>query len=82
MALQRVELIMFDKGFYKPASFNELNQGEAEGDEKMQATFTTVESTAQSLDPFILLLDEVGEWLWRKGVKQWTPGTFQKNRKR
>ena len=36
VAPQRVELIMFDKGFYKQASFNELNQGGAEENEKMQ----------------------------------------------
>ena len=33
-APRRVELIMFDKGFYKQASFNELNQGGS--DEKME----------------------------------------------
>jgi transposase len=31
---RRVDLIMFDKGFYKQASFNELNQGEP--DEKIE----------------------------------------------
>ena len=44
--------------------------------------FTIVESTAQSLDDFISLLDEVGEWLWREGIKQWEPGTHRRNREK
>ena len=46
----------------------------------MEKDFTIVEATDQSLDDFILLLDQVGEWLWKKGVKQWAPGIFQENR--
>ena len=46
----------------------------------MQEKFTIVEGTVQSLDSFILLLEEAGEWLWNKGVKQWAPGTHQKSR--
>jgi GNAT superfamily N-acetyltransferase len=42
--------------------------------------FTIVESTTQSLDSFIHLLEKVGAWLWQKGVKQWEPGTFQQKR--
>ncbi|MEM7530999.1 MAG: GNAT family N-acetyltransferase [Chloroflexota bacterium] len=33
-----------------------------------------IEASTESLDAFITLLDEVGEWLWNKGVKQWEPG--------
>lgn len=42
--------------------------------------FTIVESTEQSLDSFIVLLEQVGAWLWEKGVKQWAPGSFENNR--
>lgn len=38
------------------------------------------EANTQSLDDFIELADEVGEWLWNKGVKQWEPGEHQANR--
>jgi len=43
---------------------------------------TVVEAAAESLDIFIPLLDEVGQWLWDKGVKQWALGTFQGDRDR
>lgn len=46
----------------------------------MQEEFTIVESPIRALDSFILLLDQVGEWLWRKGVKQWAPGIHHQNR--
>jgi GNAT superfamily N-acetyltransferase len=49
---------------------------------EVQSEFTVAESTAQSLDDFILLLDQVGTWLWDRGIKQWEPGTFQRNRDR
>ena len=48
----------------------------------MTQKFTIVEATTQSLDEFIPLLEQVGEWLWRKGVKQWAAGTFERNRAR
>lgn len=48
----------------------------------MPENFTIVESTEQSLDNFIDLLEQVGEWLWQKGIKQWAPGTFQNSRAR
>ncbi len=48
----------------------------------MPEKFTIIESTGQSLDDFILLLEQVGAWLWEKGVKQWAPGNFRNNRKR
>ena len=48
----------------------------------LEENFKIIEATKQSLDDFILLLDQVGEWLWKKGIKQWAPGTFQKNRAR
>ncbi|MBN1937459.1 MAG: GNAT family N-acetyltransferase [Anaerolineae bacterium] len=48
----------------------------------MTEKFDIVEATEQPLDDFILLLEQVGEWLWQKGIKQWVPGTFQKNRAR
>lgn len=48
----------------------------------MPEDFTIIEATEQSLDDFISLLEQVGAWLWRKGVKQWAPGTFQNNRDR
>lgn len=38
------------------------------------------EAHTQSLDDFITLADEVGEWLWNKGVKQWEPGEHKANR--
>jgi len=44
--------------------------------------FTIIEATEQSLDDFIILLEQVGAWLWQKGVKQWAPGSFQNNRGR
>ena len=44
--------------------------------------FVIGEGTTESLDNFILLLDQVGEWLWDKGIKQWPPGTHQKNREK
>jgi GNAT superfamily N-acetyltransferase len=44
--------------------------------------FTIVKATAHALDSFISLLDEVGEWLWRKGIKQWEPGTHRNNREK
>ena len=37
-----------------------------------------IEASTESLDAFITLLDEVGEWLWNKGVKQWEPGEHRK----
>jgi GNAT superfamily N-acetyltransferase len=42
--------------------------------------FNIVEAPPQSLDEFITLLDQVGEWLWHKGVKQWRPGVHRENR--
>ena len=48
----------------------------------MLENFTIVESTEQSLDRFIDLLEQIGAWLWQKGVKQWTAGTFRNNRER
>jgi len=44
--------------------------------------FTIIEATEQSLNDFIILLEQVGAWLWRKGVRQWAPGSFQNNRDR
>lgn len=43
---------------------------------------TVVEATAESLDRFIPLLEEIGRWLWEKGVRQWAPGTFERDRDR
>jgi hypothetical protein len=43
---------------------------------------TVVEATAESLDLFIPLLEEVGAWLWERGVKQWAPGMFRGDRDR
>lgn len=48
----------------------------------MDAEFTIVEATEQSLGEFIPLLERVGSWLWEKGVKHWAPGTFVENRAR
>ena len=48
----------------------------------MPEKYTIVEATKQSLDSFIVLLEQVGAWLWAKGIKQWAPGTFRNNRKR
>jgi GNAT superfamily N-acetyltransferase len=42
--------------------------------------FNIIEAPIQSLDEFITLLDQVGEWLWHKGVKQWKPGVHRENR--
>ncbi|MBX3059140.1 MAG: GNAT family N-acetyltransferase [Anaerolineae bacterium] len=39
-----------------------------------------VEASVESLDPFIQLLDEVGAWLWQKGVRQWAPGVHAQSR--
>ncbi|MBV7327822.1 GNAT family N-acetyltransferase [Chloroflexi bacterium TSY] len=39
-----------------------------------------VEATTQSLDEFVTLLEQVGEWLWAKGVKQWKPGAHREER--
>jgi GNAT superfamily N-acetyltransferase len=44
--------------------------------------FTITESTDQSLDSFIILLEQVGDWLWEKGVQQWEPGSFRNSRER
>ena len=46
------------------------------------AALTIVEATAQSLDEFIALLEQVGDWLWQKGVKQWQPGVHYRNREK
>jgi ribosomal protein S18 acetylase RimI-like enzyme len=43
---------------------------------------TVVEASVEPLDLFVPLLDEVGAWLWKKGVKQWASGTFQGDRDR
>lgn len=48
----------------------------------MPENFTIVESTEQSLERFIDLLEQVGAWFWQKGIKQWVPGTFRNNRHR
>ena len=46
----------------------------------MAETFRLVEDSGESLDSFIVLLDRAGEWLWRKGVKQWEPGSHRRSR--
>ena len=46
----------------------------------LEENFEIVEAPVQSLDDFILLLEQVGEWLWEKGIKQWAPGSFHKDR--
>ncbi len=48
----------------------------------MVENFIIIEATETSLDSFISLLEEVGQWLWEKGIKQWPPGTFRHNQKR
>jgi GNAT superfamily N-acetyltransferase len=48
--------------------------------DKGQMTITIVEDSGEALNDFIALLDEVGTWLWHKGVKQWAPGCHQQNR--
>lgn len=45
-----------------------------------EISFKIVEASIESLDEFIVLLDEVGEWLWNKGVKQWKPGVHHQNK--
>ena len=45
----------------------------------MTTHLTIVESTIESLPEFIQLLDEVGQWLWDKGVKQWPPGSHHRD---
>jgi GNAT superfamily N-acetyltransferase len=42
--------------------------------------YTIVEAAEEALDDFILLLEQTGKWLWKKGIKQWEPGTLQKGR--
>ncbi|MCP4166872.1 MAG: GNAT family N-acetyltransferase [Chloroflexi bacterium] len=51
-------------------------------DRHLPENYTIVEASVASLDAFILLLEEVGAWLWDRGVKQWAPGSFTKNRSR
>ena len=46
----------------------------------LEENFKVAEAPKESLDDFILLLEQVGEWLWNKGVKQWAPGVFHKHR--
>ncbi len=38
------------------------------------------EALVGELDPFIELLDEIGAWLWDKGVKQWAAGSHRQRR--
>jgi len=52
---RRVELIMFDKGFYKQASFNELNQ---EGEEDEKTAFITPGKKYKSLTEAVEEIDE------------------------
>jgi hypothetical protein len=72
-APQRVDLIMFDKGFYKQASFNELNQGGAEGDEKMQ--FITPGKKYKSLTDAVA---EIKEEAYSPYEEELTPHQQQK----
>jgi hypothetical protein len=46
----------------------------------LEENFEIIEATKQSVDNFIPLLEEAGEWLWKKGIKQWAPGIFRENR--
>ncbi|MCP4932792.1 MAG: transposase [bacterium] len=70
-APRRVELIMFDKGFYKQASFNELNQGEP--DEKI--AFITPGKKYKSLTDAV---DEIEETAYRPYEEELTPHQMQK----
>ena len=38
-----------------------------------------IKAPIESLDSFISLLDEAGKWLWKKGIKQWSPDLHRKN---
>lgn len=46
----------------------------------MKMDVSIVSASPQTLDDFIVLADQVGEWLWHKGVRQWEPGLHRKNR--
>ena len=45
-----------------------------------ETSFHFVADSGVALDEFIALLDQVGEWLWNKGVMQWRPGVHTENR--
>jgi len=68
---KRVDLIMFDKGFYKQASFNELNQGEP--DEKIE--FITPGKKYKSLTDAV---DEIEEAEYRPYEEELTSHQQQK----
>ncbi len=70
-APKRVEMIMFDKGFYKQASFNELNQGGA--DEKME--FITPGKKYKSL---IEAMEEIEEEKYSPYEEELTPHQKEK----
>ncbi len=38
------------------------------------------EAAPDELDPFINLLDEIGVWLWSKGIEQWSAGIHRRRR--
>ncbi len=70
-APRRVELIMFDTGFYKQASFNELHQGEP--DEKME--FITPGKKYKSVTDAV---EEIEETEYREYEKELTAHQTQK----
>ncbi len=70
-APRRVELIMFDKGFYKQASFNELNQGEP--DEKI--AFITPGKKYKSLTDAV---NDIESTAYRPYEEELTPHQMQK----
>ena len=42
--------------------------------------FVIFETAVTGLTEFIPLLEQTGQWLWDKGIKQWKPGYFVENR--
>jgi hypothetical protein len=71
VAPRRVELIVFDKGFYKQASFNELNQGEPDD----TIAFITPGKKYKSLTDAV---NEIEETAYRPYEEELPPHQMQK----
>ncbi len=72
----RVEIIMFDKGFYKQASFNELNQGGAE--KKGKIPFITPGKKYKSVQEAVA---EIEEEQYRPYEEELTPSQQEKRKR-
>ena len=46
----------------------------------MGTGFVIRETAVTGFTEFIPLLEQTGQWLWDKGIKQWEPGSFVNNR--